>query len=278
MKRFNKITIVGVGLLGGSIGLAVKKKGLACQVTGFFRDKKKIRDAIKLGAIDNGTDDFINAVDKSDLIILCSPVGDIISKLKLLKKIKANQAIITDIGSTKADIAKTARGLNFIGSHPIAGSEQSGISHAKTDIFSNSICILTPANRTKKESLRRIAEFWRLLGAEPIILKPETHDRILAFTSHLPHAAAFSLMGTVPNEILKFSAGGLKDTTRIALSSPQIWADIFMSNKKNALKAISIFEKNLKRFKILIAGNDRRKLLLFLKKAQHKRSSMIQTL
>jgi prephenate dehydrogenase len=276
MKLFKKITIVGVGLLGGSIGLAVKKKGLAQEVIGFFRNKKKIASAVKMGVIDRGTCDLKRCMEESDLVILCSPVSDIIKKLKLIKKLGAKNVLITDTGSTKQEIVKAARGLNFVGSHPLAGSEQSGITYARHELFSGSICILTPTGKEASASTHAIALFWKHLGAHAIMLSPREHDNILSFTSHLPHAAAFSLIDAIPQAYLKFCAGGLKDTTRIAMSNPDIWLDIFTSNKKNMLKAIRLFERSLSEFKKALAQDNRQKLLLFLKNAADIRSRITQ--
>lgn len=257
------------------MGLAIKKNRLAREVIGFFRDKKKIAAAVKIGAIDRGTTDFKGAVGESDLVILCSPVNDIIEKLKLIKKWGYKNTLVTDTGSTKTEIIQAARGLDFIGSHPLAGSEQSGIVYAKSGLFSGSLCILTPTGREKASSVRRIEGLWRGLGADTAALTPDEHDHILAFTSHLPHVAAFSLIKAIPERYMRFSAGGLKDTTRIALSNPDIWAGIFTTNKKDILLAVTELERCVREFKKTIATNDKRGLLLFLKSAQGKRKKLV---
>ena len=271
MKPFKKITIIGVGLLGGSVGLAVKKYKLADKVTGFFRNKNKIAAAVKMGAIDEGTDDIRKAVALSGLIILCVPVSDIIKKLNILKKIAGKTSIITDTGSTKLKIVKAAGRLNFIGSHPLAGSEQSGISGSRADLFKNSVLILTPERCKRSKQLARLAEFWEKLGSKTVVMTPEKHDHMLAFSSHLPHAAAFSLMQALPNEAIAFTAGGLKDSTRIALSSPDIWADIFISNAKEVIRSIRAFEISLQTLKKAVAGHNKKELVSFLKKSKDKR-------
>jgi prephenate dehydrogenase len=274
MKNFDKITIVGVGMLGASIGMALKKKKLANSVVGFFRHRGKIAFAKKIGAIDQGTDDLREAVRGSDLILLCSPVSDIIDKLKGFKSIRPHHALITDIGSTKDAIVNAASGLNFIGAHPLAGSEHSGADFAKADLFEKSLCILTPTRGSSKNSLKKISDFWKGLGAKPMIMDPKTHDAILAFTSHLPHAAAFALIQAIPQNSLKFSAGGLKDTTRIALSKPEIWTDIFLSNRQEVLRSLAAFEKSLKKLTAAISKKDKRTLLSLLKKAQEARKTL----
>ena len=275
MKLFKKIAIVGVGLIGGSLGLAIKKKKLAGQVVGFFRHKNKISQAIKLKAVDAGTNDFALAVQDSDFIILCSPVSDIVRRLKELKKAKTT-ALITDIGSTKSEITKASRGLNFIGSHPLAGSEKNGIAFAKADLFKNSLCVLTPGKNPSAYSLEKVNRFWRLLGAKTVVLSPDKHDRILSFASHLPHVAAFALMNTVPKEMLPFAAGGLRDTTRIASSDPKIWNDILLSNNKHLLETIEAFQVSLHKIKIALLKKDAKKLNKLLTQAQRKRSEIKQ--
>ncbi len=278
MKKLKKISIIGVGLLGGSIGMAVKKKNLAEKVVGFFRHKKKIEAALQANAIDMATLDFDEAIKDSDLIILSSPVSDILARLKQIKKTAFKDTLITDTGSTKEKIVKEADGLNFIGSHPLAGSEQSGLQFASPGLFSGSICILTPNNNKNKTSVKRITEFWNELGCQTITMLPKSHDRILAFTSHLPHAIAFSLIKSIPQKMLKCSAGGIKDTTRIALSNPDIWLDIFLSNRDCVLRSIGALEKSLAEFKNALKAKDRQKLLSFLKTAQNKRKNIVQKL
>lgn len=271
---FKKVTIVGVGLLGGSIGLALKKKRLAGKVTGFFRHKEKIKHAVKIGAVDEGTNDLKTAIRGSDFIILCSPVCDIIHRLKEIKSLGCAGALITDTGSAKLEIVKAARGLNFIGSHPIAGSDQSGIDFAEGGLFKNALCVLTPTGCEPLKSLEAVRRFWKALGAKPVTLRPDAHDNILAFASHLPHALAFSLMAAIPGEMLKFSGNGLKDTTRIALSSPEIWTDIFLSNKKGVLRSIASFERSLKDLKKTLAQDNRQRLLSLLQKSRSKRRGL----
>lgn len=275
MIRFKKITIAGVGLLGGSVGLAVKKYRIADEVVGYFRHKDKIKKSIAKGAIDRGTTDFFEAVGDCDLIILSSPVNDIIEKLGLIKKLGVGQkTLITDTGSTKSEIVRAAGGLNFIGAHPLAGSEHSGVGFADHSLFKNSLCLLTPTGKEKKGSLRRIALFWQHLGARTKLMDAESHDRILAFTSHLPHAAAFSLISALPQHILRLSAGGLRDATRIAMSEPKVWADIFLSNKKNVILALQCFEKELKRLENAIRLSDRKTMMNFLSGAVKKRKTI----
>ncbi|MFH0876622.1 MAG: prephenate dehydrogenase/arogenate dehydrogenase family protein [Candidatus Omnitrophota bacterium] len=267
MKRFEKVAIIGVGLLGGSLGLAIKEKKLARRVVGYFRHKEKIKTAVRRGVIDEGTDHFSSAVSGADFIILCTPIYDIIGKLKQLKRSKQNKILITDVGSTKAEIVKAARGLSFVGSHPLAGSEQSGIAFAKSDLFKATLCLLTPCASTPSRSTKRVAQFWRRLGAKVSFMDAEKHDRIVACVSHLPHAIAFSLTNGVPTDMTRFAARAFKDMTRIAVSPVNVWMDIFLSNKKQTLKSMAEFEKSFLTLKAALAHNDIRALSSFLKRA-----------
>ena len=224
--------------------------------------------------MDEGTNNFNKSIQESDFIILCSPVNDIVQKLKMIKKIGDRHILITDVGSTKTRIVKAAQGLNFIGSHPLAGSQQSGLIHAKKDLFKDVLCILTPKDARANHSFEKVKEFWTRLGSRPIVIKPQTHDRILAFVSHLPHVIAFSLIQAIPKNYLKFGATGLKDTTRIALSPPEIWADIFLSNKKDVLAAIEVFIKALQSLKKKLLNNNRKTLTSHLSAAQKMRMSL----
>lgn len=276
MKKyiFKKVTIIGPGLLGGSIGMALKKRKLAGEVAGFFRNKHKISAAVKLGAVDSGTDNLKKAVENSDLVILCTPVSDILAKLKYNKRLLKNSPLITDIGSTKHQIVKAALGLNFIGSHPLAGSETSGINAAKADMFCGSTCIITPERGCNKKNLSKLLLFWKNLGAKTAVMSPKEHDRILSFTSHLPHVMAYSLINSIPRDMIKFSAGGLNDTTRIASSSPKLWTDILTTNKKDVARAIEKLQKNIKAIKLAISENNPGKLIKILESAQKKRNHL----
>jgi cyclohexadieny/prephenate dehydrogenase len=259
--------------MGGSIGRAIKKRKLADNVVGYFRRPQKIKEAIRLGCVDEGTSDLSKAVEETDLVILCSPVDDIIAKLRTLKGLVSPLTLITDAGSTKSEILKAARGLNFIGAHPIAGSEQSGLKSSSCDLFNHSVCVLTPPKKFSRQSFERISRFWQALGSTTAVMNADKHDAILGFTSHLPHAAAYALIQSVPKKFYKFAGGGLKDSTRIALSRADIWCAIFLSNKKNLVKAIQELEKSLRECRNAIHRGNRKKLLRWLTQAQEQRRS-----
>lgn len=275
MRPFRKITIIGVGLMGGSIGRAIRKKKLADNVVGYFRRPQKIKEAVRLGCVDEGTSDLSKAVEETDLVILCSPVDDIITKLGLLKRLVSPLTLLTDAGSTKSEILKAARGLNFIGAHPIAGSEQSGPKSSSPDLLNHSVCVLTPPKNCSRQSLERINRFWQALGSTTTIMNADEHDAILGFTSHMPHAAAYALIQSVPRKFFKFAGGGLKDSTRIALSRADIWCAIFLSNKKNLVKALRDLEKSLRVCRNAIHRGNRKKLLRWLTQAQKQRMMVL---
>ena len=272
MRLFNKIAIVGVGLIGGSIALAIKKKKLAHEVIGVSRHRKSLLLARKRGAIDRGAQQ-IEIIKDADLVILAAPVSVILNLAPRISKIIRPDCIVTDVGSTKAEIVAKLEKIFpfFVGSHPLAGSEKRGVFNACPELFKGSLCILTPTKKTAAKTKKRIVEFWNELGARVIFLSASNHDRALSFISHLPHVAAFSLMSSVPNQYLKFAANSLKEATRIASSDIQLWADIFLSNRKNMAASIASLERNLKKIKSAIGTNNRRILLKVLKGANSKR-------
>jgi len=272
MRLFNKVAVVGIGLIGGSLAAAIKKKRLAQEVLGVSRHKKTLLLAKKSGLIDKGSQD-IHIIKDADLVILATPVETIMNLAPVIARIIRPGCIVIDVGSTKQEIVSKLGKFfaYYVGSHPLAGSEKRGILNAHPDIFKNSLCILTPTKNTHKGALEKIKRFWQALDTKVILLRPGLHDRILSGVSHLPHIVAFSLINSIPKKYLKFSSTGLKATTRIALSDHKLWADIFLSNQKNTLKAIDSFGGHLRQVKSAIQRKDRRLLSRILKKAKAKR-------
>ncbi len=275
MKMFNNVVIIGTGLIGGSLGLILKKHRLAEQVTGLSRKPKNAILAKKIGAIDQiGLS--LDVVKDADLIILATPVDTIIEiGEKIAKKLK-NDCLVIDVGSTKEIIVSKLIRLipNFIGCHPLAGSEKRGIVNFNADLFKNSICIITSVNKTNIKALKKIKLLWQKVGARVIMLSPNKHDQALSFTSHLPHAIAFSLIGCVPDSLLNLSSSGLKDTTRIASSDTDIWSQIFLSNRSNLLAAISAFQKKLMNLELALKKKDQGILSKILNSAKSKREKL----
>lgn len=272
MRLFDKVAIVGTGLIGGSMALAIKKKGLAREIVGVSRHKNTLLLAKKSGAIDKGSQ-HLSIIQDADLVVLATPVNTILNLADIISKFISRECIVTDVGSTKQEIVSQLSKIfpNYVGSHPLAGSEKRGIKNAYSGMFEDSLCILTPAKNTNPKALRKIKILWNQLGAKVINLEPDTHDRILSFVSHLPHALAFSLIDIIPPRYLKFGANSLKDTTRISVSDSQLWADIFLSNPKNIVRAIELFQKNLSRIKSAINKKNKKILVKILEDAKKKR-------
>ncbi len=275
MKSFNKVAIVGIGLIGGSLGLAIKKNKLASEVIGVSRHKKNLTRALKAGAIDKGFQD-VSAVKDADLVILSAPVGAILELAPKIAKVIKPDCIISDVGSTKQEIVSAFDNIcgNFVGAHPLAGSEKRGVEHSNAELFKGALCILTPTKRTNEVALKKIRQLWSTLGSRVTVLPAGIHDKILSFVSHLPHIAAFSLVNAVPVEYLRFAASGFKDTTRIASSDSEVWFDIFLSNRKEVLNAIGQLEKNLSAFKSAINKNDLESLRRIIEQANSKRKKL----
>lgn len=281
MRQFKKVTIIGVGLIGGSIGLAIKKRNLANEVVGVFRHESTLNRALKCNAVDKGTMFIEDGVNEADLIIVASPVHSIPKIVKTAAKYAKEGATIIDAGSTKAWIVNSVekslakdRKIHFVGSHPMAGSEHAGVEFAKADLFEKTPCIVTNSAATDRASLNRVKKFWASLGAVAKVMSPASHDRSVASISHLPHIAAFGLAGSVPLRELKYAAEGFKDTTRVASSDPELWADIFLTNKREILRAGRLFESYYKNILKAISKGDHRKTVNFLKRAKSKRDAL----
>jgi len=280
MPKFNKITIIGVGLIGGSIGLAIKKKHLAKEVVGVFRRASTLKKALRYKAVDKGTMSIEDGVRGADIIILATPVSLIPVVARNVIRRAGKGAIIIDVGSTKQWIVDKIEGMLkrrrssvfFVGSHPMAGSEHASVEFARSDLLKSSPCIVTKTAKTNMEALSKIVGFWKALGAKVGVMTPTAHDRSVSAISHLPHIVAFSLAGATPVQELKYAAEGFKDTTRIALSDPNLWADIFASNKREIAKAGRAFEKYYKKIIKAIVKGRYLELVKLLEKARKNRS------
>ena len=282
MKRFNKIAIIGVGLIGGSIGLAARTRKVAKEVIGVFRHRSTMRRALKFKAVDTGVMDMGEGIEDADLIILATPVHSIPVLAAETAVFAKKGAIITDAGSTKEWIVGKAQAalrrhpsISFVGSHPMAGSERTGVEFATRDLFEGSPCIVTKTAKTDKRSLAKVAAFWKALGGKVKVMSPAEHDRTVSLVSHLPHVVAFSLAGAVPGKEMECAAEGFKDTTRVASSDPDLWADIFLTNKKALLAAGRMFDTYYARVMKAIAGGNYFQTVKMLKSAKAKRDRFI---
>lgn len=276
---FDQITIVGVGLIGGSVGLAAKARRLVRRVVGTGRDPANLAKATELGALDAGTTELAAAVRESDLIVVCTPVDRIADVILRAVPHCRPGAIFTDGGSTKAGIVHAvagslSRGVSFVPAHPLAGSEKNGVDHAKPDLFEGRMTILTPIPGTESATVERVREFWRGLGSRVVRMSPEQHDDTLAATSHLPHAVAAGVAGVTPPDLLAFTAGGFRDVTRIASGDPELWAAIFHANRDAVLAALARFTDRLDEFRRLLEAGDGAGLGRWLAEAKRVRDAL----
>lgn len=259
------VAIVGVGLIGGSIGLALKKRRLARRVIGVGRRQSSLNEARRLGAIDQGTLKLSRGVAGANLTILCTPVDVIAEQAREAADHAPPHAIITDSGSTKVHIVARLEtglpdGVSFVGSHPLAGSEKRGVAEARPDLFDGRVCVVTQTPRTPSQALAVVKSMWRSLGARVITMSPEAHDRALAYTSHLPHLAAAALSVVLPEKYYEVVASGFRDTTRIAASDPDLWTAIFLENAQPLLEALGEYESSLRQFRMALKSGDRKAL------------------
>jgi prephenate dehydrogenase len=275
MKMFNQVVIIGTGLIGGSIGIALKKQQLAVKVTGLSRNRRNAELAKRAGAIDQVARS-LDVVSCADLVILATPVDTIMEFAVKISKLIKKDCLVIDVGSTKERIVSKLSTLmpNFVGCHPLAGSEKKGAVNLKNGIFKDSICLITPIPKTDRCALNKVKRLWKRLGAKNVVLSPKAHDQTLAFTSHLPHAVAFSLINSVPEKSLFLGSSGLKDTTRISVSAAGLWSQIFLTNRANILGAISAFQSQLAALKLAIKNNNKTRLIKILDAANKKREKL----
>ena len=281
-----EITIIGPGLIGSSLGLALKKNKIAKKIIGIDKNKKNLFDALKNKSIDLGYQKIDDKISSSDIFFLCTPVGNFKNILLELEPFLKRGSIITDVGSVKnifnnvisRRIKKIA---DIVPGHPIAGTEFSGAKNAKKELFRNKWCILTP--ESKKKSTMIIKNLWKDIGMKVSIMKADEHDKVMSITSHLPHLIAFTIVGSALNyspkrkkQLLNFSAGGFKDFTRIASSDPKMWKDIFITNRKNIIRTVEVFIKNLNSFKKLIKEEDTLKIIDFIKESKKIRNDIVK--
>ncbi len=268
MKLFNKITVIGVGLLGASLAKACKEQGLANEILGYGRNRENLEKARTLKIIDYYSTDLSEAVKNADLIVLCTPVSAIAPLIQNMIADIRPGTLITDVGSVKDPIVREVEklipeGIYFIGSHPIAGGENSGLEASAANLYEGAQCIVTPTSKTDKKALEKISALWRAVGMDVTSLSPDEHDFIFGAVSHLPHIVAYALMNTLgalrtqnDHEVITFSGAGLKDITRIASSNPVMWRDICLSNRDHSLDLIDRFLVKLNEIRSIIEKGD----------------------
>lgn len=262
---FQQITILGPGLLGASLAMAVKERGLAARVVTWSRRPESRAKCLNQSWCDAVFDSPEKAVVGSDLVVICTPVQTIVPLLVQIRPALDAEALITDVGSTKSLICREARtaleghSATFLGAHPMAGSEQAGMEHAQSDLFENAACILTPLDDASAEAIAKLSAFWDALGMTVSTVSPEKHDEIVAHVSHLPHLLASTLCGYLAAQDdtwRTLAGGGLRDTTRIASGDPQLWKQILEQNSDEVVRAIEGFEQQLHHLKTALLNQD----------------------
>ncbi|HHS99822.1 MAG TPA: prephenate dehydrogenase/arogenate dehydrogenase family protein [Thiomicrospira sp.] len=286
MKKLNKITIVGVGLIGGSFAKAIKKLGLAEEVVGFGKNESNLQTAIKLDVIDSYSTDIAEAVKGSDLVFLAVPLGVMKSVLNDMKPYLSESTIITDGGSAKSSVILSAQEVfgelpkNFVPGHPIAGKEKSGVTAADADLYIDHRVILTPTATTSKSALNTVKQLWSLLGANVEIMNPQRHDEIFAATSHLPHLLAFTLVDMLNEheelgDVFQYTAGGFRDFTRIASSDAIMWRDIAMYNSDAIVKWLKNYSAAIENLTGLVESKESETLYHLFNEAKKARDKHI---
>ena len=273
------VTIVGVGLLGGSAGLALKAFDPKIRVAGVGRRMTSLEQAQAIGAVDTVHLDASEPVADTDLVILATPVGAFERHMKAIAPHLADRAIVTDVGSTKASVVRSGHRIlgpeRFCGSHPMAGSERKGPSFARADLFAGATCIVTPTDKTPPAVADRTRRLWLQMGMRLVTMSPADHDRVIARVSHLPHALASLLMLLPKKPDLDVSATGFRDATRLASGDPEMWRDIFLTNRAGILRAIDEFDKSLQGLRDLLTASDTEGLEKFFAAAKTRRDTTI---
>ena len=280
--RWRKVTLVGVGLLGGSLGLALRKRALATEVCGYVRRDSSVAECLQAGAVHLATTNLAQAVAGADLIVLCTPLFQMTELSLAMSEHIQSGALVTDVGSVKATLVAelepifAARQATFIGSHPMAGSEKTGVSAARADLFLNAACAVTPTATSPASKIEEVEALWQSVGCRVLRLSPQVHDELVSRSSHLPHViaaqlAAFVLDPQLGAEQGKLCANGFRDTTRISSGSPEMWRDIVLMNRTHLLKALDQFGSNLHQFRALLDQNDPAAIETFFRQAKSLR-------
>ncbi len=283
------MTVLGVGLIGASLAQSCRQRNLVQTIVGFGRNGDNLQKAQELNIIDTGSTDLQTAVEGSDLIVLCTPVGVLAKRVQEMIPFLQRGCLITDAGSVKGGMVEAIDALmpdsiDYVGAHPIAGGEQSGLDASSEHLLTGAKCIITPTANTRKKALQRVTEFWTAVGMKIVTMDAHEHDMVFGALSHLPHVVAYALMNTVANvktenhqDILSMSGGGLKDITRIASSDPVMWRDICLENKRPVVKLIDQFQNALENIKTLIEEDQADALQETFANANGHRGKLVET-
>jgi len=283
MKKWDSVAIVGVGLIGGSIGLTLRKRGLTGKVIGIGRRASSLRKARAKGAVTTTTTNIARGVADAELIVVCTPVERVVDHVCQAAEACPAGALITDAGSTKAQIVAALDGspserllsdVAFVGSHPLAGSEKTGPQFAREDLFDSRICIVTPTRRTGPRDFARTVDFWSSLGSTVVKMTPREHDEAVAAVSHVPHVVASILAGSTPKQLLSLVSTGWLDATRIAAGDVELWRQILATNRSHVLKSLAKFEKVLTSFRAALESENDAKVAKLLKTGKDNRDAV----
>lgn len=276
MAEYKRVAIVGVGLIGGSIGLALRERKLAREVVGIGRREEKLQSAERLGAIDRGTTELADGVAEAEIVVICTPVDTIAELVIETATACSATTLITDAGSTKdvivstVDMALAGRrsGPRFVGSHPLAGDHRAGHEHARADLLEGRVVVVTPSEATPRPAIVETNGFWQGLGAKVVKMTPSEHDAALAMTSHLPHLVAAALAAITPKDLLPLAAGGWRDTTRVAGGDPALWRAICSTNRQQIVQSLDRLSKELGSLRSALEQDDDVRLLTLLERAK----------
>ena len=280
--HLKKISLIGAGLLGGSLGLAIRKRELSARVHAYVRRAESVEECRRMGVAQLATQNIKEAVEGAELVILCTPLSQMRELTLQMRPYLAAGAVVTDVGSVKAGVVQELVPLlskvkaMFVGSHPMAGSEKAGLAAARANLFENAICLVTPTPQSPVCAVEAVQDFWKALGGCPVRMSPEMHDDLVSRSSHLPHVVAAELANYVlspahPREQAMVCASGFRDTTRIAASSPEMWRDVAMANRKNLSRVLGVFIEDLQEFQLALEREDAGAIEEFFTKARQRR-------
>ena len=278
MSRWNTVAIFGVGLIGGSIGIALRQRELADEVIGIGRDAARLTKAVDLGALHRFTVDVADGVHRAEVVIVCTPVQLVPAHIQQVAQYCDSRAVITDAGSTKERLVASVEAqlpqANFVGSHPLAGSDRSGVQFSDADLFVNRTVVVTPTETTPAVATQTACELWQALGAHVISMTPAEHDQAVALTSHLPHIVASALAAETPDQYLRLVAGGWLDTTRVAAGDAELWKQILATNQTNIVTALRSFRARLEHFETALVEQDHESLTRQLAVGKQRRDAV----
>jgi len=284
-SSFKDITVIGLGLIGGSFALNLKRHGFKGKIKAVDINKKAIEKGIASKVVDEGSTSY-EILSDSDLIVIATPVGVYRSVVESIKKNIKKKAIVTDLGSVKGHLVYMCEEIldgiaPFVGGHPIAGTEKSGVENAVEGLFERAKFIITPTENTDREAKEKVSDLWKSLGSEVIEMDPFLHDKVFASVSHLPHVVAYSMVDSIAElsrgigvDLFQFAGGGFRDFTRIALSDPVMWRDICIENRENILEALKVFKSSIEKAERLIKDANDRELQKFFEEAKQCRKKI----